>query len=452
MFERRAYKRLVEWKYRSAGSSALLIEGARRVGKTSLAKQFARQEYGSHLVVDFADAPPEVVTLFERQTHDIDRLLSRLQAIYGVRLKQRNALIIFDEVQMLPRARQSIKYLVADGRFDYLETGSLISIKKNVKDIVIPSEEEHLELTPMNFGEFLNAIGEDLLAEEIEDAFHRREALDNILHPLAERLFREYLLVGGMPQAVKAYAADKDFVDADRQKRQILSLYRDDVAKAGEDASRVGAIFDEIPGQLSKGEKRFTLAAFGTNARYRDYAGAVFWLADSRISNVARNSTDPGAGLKLHEEANSFKCYMGDTGLLVTHAFAGNKDRLAEVYRHILFGTLGVNEGMLTENYVAQQLRASGDQLFYYSRRDDKNWANTMEIDFLLLREYDRDGIKPKISPVEVKSKKRYSVRSLEKFREKFGARVGTEYVLHPRQLKIEGERVYLPLYMAHLL
>lgn len=449
LLRRKAYDSLLSWKEEN-GETAMLIEGARRTGKSTLAEDFARNEYGSYLLINFETAPQTVKEIFEENRDNIDDFFKYLLAYYGVALKRRNALVIFDEVQRFPMARSFVKQLVADGRYDYLETGSLISIKKNVEDIIIPSEEDKIELGPLDFEEYLWALGDDQLADLIDDAFREMKPLPDALHKKASQLWREYMLVGGMPQAVVAYIESNDFMRADRAKRRILNLYREDIQKFGnEDASRAAAIFDAVPGQLAKHEKRFTLAAASQNARYRNFAGAFFWLQDARMVNICRNVTDPSVGLDLTVEDDNLKCYLCDTGLLATMAFGDSRETSNELYRNVLFGKLGINEGMLTENMTAQQLRANGHKLRFYSHRDDKNSKNTMEIDFLLVREYEHAALKQRISPVEVKSSERFSTRSLDKFKEKFAKRVGAQIVLSPRSLKVDGDRVYLPLYMS---
>lgn len=452
MFERKAYQKMLEWKA-GEGESALLIEGARRTGKSTLAEIFAKAEYSTHLIINFETAEASVKEIFEQYRSDIDEFFKYLLLFYGVELKRRDALIVFDEVQRFPMARSFIKQLVADGRYDYLETGSLISIRKNVENIIIPSEEDRLELGPFDFEEFLGACGNAMLAGAIRDSFTRQKPLPEAIHRKAERLWREYMLVGGMPQAVQAYVDSNDFSRADRVKRRILRLYQEDIMKfGGDDASKAAAIFGAVPGQLAKHEKKFTLSSVGGNARYRGYAGAFFWLEDARMVNVCRNVTDPSVGLDLTAEESNLKCYMGDTGLLATMAFGDRGETRDEVYRNILFDKLEVNEGMLVENAVAQQFAAQGRKLRFFSSRDDAAADNTMEIDFLIVREYENAGLKPRISPVEVKSTKRYGTKSLSKFKNRFGRRVGTQYVLHPKPLKVEGERVSLPLYMSFCL
>lgn len=452
MFDRKAYDRMLEWK-RGNGESALLIEGARRTGKTTLAETFAKNEYATHLVINFETAPKDVLEIFSSYRYDVAEFFKYLTAYLGVTLRERDALIVFDEVQRFPMARSFIKQLVADGRYDYVETGSLISIRQNVKDIIIPSEEDRIEIGPFDFEEFLGACGDASLAALIRESFDALEPLPDALHRRAEQRFREYMLVGGMPQAITAYIESNDFGAADRVKRRILNLYREDIMKfGGTDASRAAALFDAVPGQLSKHEKKFTLASVGESARFRQYAGAFFWLEDARLVNLCRNVTDPGVGLALTEEANNLKCYLGDTGLLSTMAFGDGSQTRDELYRNVLFNKLNINEGMLTENVVAQQLVSNGHKLFFHSKRDQGNAANTMEIDFIVVRPYDHAANKQRVCPIEVKSTKRYGTASLDKFKARFGKRVGYQYVLHPRPLSVEGERICLPLYMAGLL
>lgn len=453
MLRRKAYDALVNWKNQSKGSSALLVEGVRRVGKTTLVSEFAKQEYDAYLLIDFSVVPNEVRELFENYRHDVSLFLRLLQAYYGVILPERKSLIVFDEVQRLPIAREFIKHLVADGRFDYIETGSLISIKRNVEDILIPSEERSMELCPLDFEEFLWAEGEEMLAELVRDSFKTLSPLPAALHRKAERLFREYMLVGGMPQAVEKYIETQDFGEVDDVKRQILKLYQEDVEKyANGELGRVQAILRSLPGQLARHEKRFVFASLGENIRYRDLEGPFTWLDEAKIVNLCRNVSDPSVGLAASEQDNALKCYLCDTGLLISHMFADRPETPHEVYRDILFDKLEVNEGMFTENVVAQQLRASGRRLFFYSANDRENADNTMEIDFLIVREYADAGLKPRVSPIEVKSSKRYWAISLDKFKRKFGKRVGTRYVLHPKPLVVEEDIVRLPLYIAHLL
>lgn len=450
MLRRKAYDKLLSWKTESNGSTALLIEGARRVGKSFLAKEFGQNEYASCLVVDFSFAPDEVLGYFHDMRGDLDSFFLYLSAYYGVGLYERESLIVFDEVQLYPKARESIKQLVADGRYDFIETGSLVSIHENVKDILIPSEERSMQLNPFDFDEFLWAMGEEPLALAIADAFKDLKPLPNPLHNKAMRLFREYMLVGGMPQALQAYVDYRDFGKVDQIKRDILKLYRDDIAKhAGSERRRVTAVFDGLVGQLSKHEKKFNISALKGSARMREYEDAFFWLSDARITNDCFNSSDPSVGLSINEDRATVKSYMADTGLLVSHAFADSDSTSDGVYRDVLLGNIELNEGMLTENVVAQSLRSSGHKLFFFSRYDKEDKNERMEIDFLITKGYRNAVMKKRVSPIEVKSSKRYGTSSLDKFKKKFTTRVGTEYVLHPQQLDVRDERVYLPLYMA---
>lgn len=453
MLRRKAYDRLLRWKEERQGATAILLEGARRVGKSTLVEEFGRREYASCLVIDFFQAPDEVKGYFEDYRTDFDTLFLYLEAFYGVDLVRRDSLVVFDEVQMYPPARGLIKYLVADGRYDYIETGSLLSIKQNVQDIVIPSEEEAVRLDPLDFDEFLWAMGEENLATLILRQFEALKPLPDGLHRRAAGLLREYLLVGGMPRPVAVYVEQRKFAPVDAEKRQILSLYRNDVARFAHGYEhKVASVLDNIPGQLSKHEKRFSLASMGKSARMRGYEEAFFWLADARIANICYASNDPSVGLSLNADNSSLKCYMADTGLLVTLAFADGDSTDEGVYRSVLRGDIGVNEGMLVENVVAQMLVAGGHRLFFYSQSGKRKGEERMEIDFLITRPYANAAGKPRVSPIEVKSPRQYGTTSLDRFKERFGKRVGTQYVLHPKQMRFEDDRVYLPLYMGFCL
>lgn len=449
MFKRKIYNELLAWKSRSRGSTALLVEGARRVGKSTIVEEFARAEYETYLLIDFTKVTADFKQTFLDTRSDMNSFFLYLSAEFGADLRERESLIIFDEVQAFPQAREFIKHLVADGRYDYIETGSLVSIKENVKDILIPSEEESRKMGPMDFEEFLWALGEDALATMIRSAFDKQQNLPETLHRKADRLWREYMLVGGMPQSVAAYAAERDMIAADRAKRLVLALYRNDIEKhGGLAAKRIKAIFDAIPGQLAKHEKRIVYAQIEEDSRARDFATAFAWLKEAATVNLCTLATDPSVGLALSEDEACVKCYMADTGLLASMAFDSNESVMPEVYRQVLTGSVEVNEGMLMENVVAQQLSANGHPLHFYSKSSTDK-AERMEIDFLKIRPYPDAAMKPRVSPIEVKSGKRYSPVSLNKFKAKFGKRVGTEYVLHAKPLKVEGGRVFLPLYMS---
>ena len=354
MYRRKCYEKLLTWKRESKGKSALLIEGARRVGKTTLVRAFAKNEYADYLYIDFSAASPATLELFRNHREDVDTFLRMLQLEYGKQLKRRDSVIIFDEVQRFPLAREYVKHLVEDGRFDYIETGSLVSLRKNIADIVIPSEEDRIELDPMDFEEYLWACGLDIYADEIRRARASLQPLPDNVHAKIMRLFNEYMLVGGMPQSVEAFIEEKDFGGCDHIKRRILNLYLEDITKfGGSDARRARAIFQAIPGQLSASSKRFKFSTLGRGVRYEGCEAALDWLADAHIANMCRLCTDPNVGLRLNEEESSLKCYMADTGLLVSLAFADGPESLS-VHRDLQFGRVSVNKGMLAENVVAR--------------------------------------------------------------------------------------------------
>lgn len=444
--ERKIYQRLKQWK-EEGGRTALLIDGARRVGKTHIALEFAKREYKTFLFIDFNRAGSAVKTLFNEGLEDLDTFFATLSALYNVRLHRRESLVVFDEVQLFPRARAAIKYLVEDGRFDYLETGSLMSIKRNVQDIVIPSEEEHVRMFPMDFEEFLWALGYETLMPFIQECFANKRALGQALHHKAMDLFRQYMIIGGMPQVVDNFARNRDFALADRVKRTILDLYRADIAKhAVGYETRVRSIFEEIPSQLQKHEKKFRLSSLRKEARFRDYKDALFWLDDAMIVNTCYNSTEPNVGLNLNSERTTLKCYMADTGLLLSHAF----DEKAIVSQRLypqLFERLEINRGMLVENIVAQMLAASNHKLYFYSNSSREDAASRMEIDFFIAGS--TLSSRHNISPIEVKSGKNYTLSSLKKFMSKYAGMLQTPYVVHPRDMREEGGIVFLPYYMV---
>lgn len=448
---RKIYTELLKWKEEEAGRTALLIDGARRVGKSYIVENFAKQEYKSYIIIDFNRVNQEVTELFENYLNDLDLFFMYLSNYYNVKLYERDTLIIFDEVQLFPRARAAIKYLVADGRYDYIETGSLMSIKKNVKDIVIPSEERHLRMYPLDFEEFLWALDNESLMDFIKVFFEKKKPLGAALHRKAMDYFRQYMIVGGMPQAVERYVETKDFERVDRVKRDILELYRADIVKHAQGYEmKVEQIFDDISAQLQKHDKKFKLSSLKKEARFRDYEDAIFWLSDAMIVNVCYNSTAPNIGLKLNMDRVTMKCYMADTGLLISHAFDENGIVSEEIYKKLLFDKLEVNKGMIMENIVAQMLVASGHKLYFYNNPSRDDASLRMEIDFLIAKS--KITSKHNISPIEVKSGGKYTLTSLKKCREKYTEQLDTLYVLHKNDLKVEEGIVYLPLYMTPLL
>lgn len=446
VFKRKVYDKMLEWKRLDDGKSALLIEGARRVGKSYIAEQFAKNEYKSYIIIDFAKAPKVIHELFEKESEDFDNLFSILSSNYKVKLHKRKSVIIFDEVQQCPKARQLIKYLIADGRYDYIETGSLLSLRRNIKDIVIPSEEETIKMYPLDFEEFLWALGDEVTYPIIREHFEKRKPLGQALHRNIMKLFRQYILVGGMPQVVGVFANTHDYEAADRIKRRILKLYREDISKFAQGyESKVYAIFDEIPGQLSKKEKKYKLSSINKSARKREYEDAFVWLDEAMIVNPCLNATDPTVGLKLSEEYTTQKIYMADTGLLVTMAFQDDSYMDNQLYKDILFDRINVNEGMLTENVVSQMIKAAGHELFFYARSEKNRRINNIEIDFLIKRGR-------KISPVEVKSSAYKKHSSLNKFVDKFDNRLGDKFILYGKDYMEKDGVIHYPLYMAGLL
>jgi hypothetical protein len=445
--KRKIEEKILDWKMKSNGKTALLIDGARRVGKSYTVEEFARSNYRSYILIDFNEVGKEITDLFDMNLRDLDSFFMYLSAAYNVRLYERESLIIFDEVQLCPRARAAIKFLVADGRYDYIETGSLMSIKKNVKDIVIPSEERHIKMYPMDFEEFLWAKGEDLIMPMIRDCFEKRKPLGQSLHRRVVTFFREYVIIGGMPQVVEEYINRRDFEAADQIKRDILTLYRADIQKHAKGyAGKVESVFDEIPAQLSKHEKKFAITALGKGAKFRDYESAFLWLQDSMICNICFNSTEPNIGLKINRDHSSFKMYMGDTGLLISHAFDENGIVSEEIYKKLLFGKLEVNEGMIFENIVAQMLTANGHALYFYSNSSRTDKDSRMEIDFLLAKKKTTD--RHNISPLEVKSGKNYTLSSLNKFRKKYTEQLNEAFVLHMDDIREKDGILFLPVYM----
>lgn len=448
--KRKIYERLLEWKARN-GKTALFIQGARRVGKSYIAEAFGKNEYKSYIIIDFNRAGDYIRDLFMNDLEDTKLLFAKLSAYYSVTLYERNSLIILDEIQMFPRARTAVKYLVEDGRYDIVETGSLASVKENVKDILIPSEEEKINLYPMDYEEFLMAMGNDAMIDLIRTCFKEKKPMGQALHRKAMEYYRQYLLVGGMPQAVSEFSQTADFKEVDRIKRRILTLYRDDIRKLAKGYEfKVEAIFDEIPTELKNQNRHFNLASLKKGARFSEYKDSLFWLSDAMIVNNCFSSNEPNIGLSLNLNRTLLKCYLADTGLLISHVFNENEIISEEIYKKVLYDKLEVNLGMIIENAVAQALVSSGHSLFFYTNPSKENADDRMEIDFLIAK----DSItgRHNICPIEVKSSTRYTLSSINKFRKKYANQTGTPYVIHPADYKEEDGIVYVPLYMAHLL
>ncbi len=449
--KRKIYNDLLDWKKNDASRVALLIDGARRVGKSYIVNEFGRNEYRTHILIDFNRVSSEVKELFERHLSDLNTFFSYLSAFFNVKLYPGESLIIFDEVQLYPKARSAIKYLVADGRYHFIETGSLMSIAANTEGIVIPSEERHIKMYPLDFEEFLWAVENDTLFPLIKGNFETKTSLGQLMHRKAMDYFRQYMIVGGMPQAVQEYVDTRSFERVDMIKRDILTLYRADIIKHAQRYERkVEAIFDEIPSQLQKHEKRFNLASLSKAARLREYEDALFWLSDAMITNICWNATEPTVGLKQNTDRTTLKCYMADTGLLISHTFDERGLVSEDIYRKLLAGSLEFNEGMIMENIVAQMLTASGHKLYFYSNADCKNSADKMEIDFLIAK--NKITSRHNISPLEVKSGKNYTFNSLKKFCNKFSQQLHQPFLIHSQDLTKKGDFYCLPLYMVPLL
>lgn len=448
--KRKIYNELLKWKQREQGRVALLVEGARRVGKSYIVEEFAKNEYKSCIIVNFAHITNALKAVFDNYLNETDTFLLYLQSVTNIRLFERESLIVFDEVQKYPLARQAIKHLVADGRYDYIETGSLVSINENTQDILLPSEERSLMMYPMDFEEFLWAIGDDMTMPFIRQCFEKKMPMGP-MHRKTINLFRQYLIIGGMPQAVQCFVETKNFQDVDVVKRDIISLYRRSIDKHSKMyREKVKAVFNQIPSELQKHEKRFRLADISTNARFRSYETSFLWLQDAQIINMCYNVTEPQVGLKLKQDSLSFKCYMADTGLLISHAFDEKAIQGEELYQKLLLGKLEINAGMLVENIVAQMLMVSGHRLYFYSNPSRERAEDRMEIDFLVEKPTLTNA--HNICPVEVKSGANYTLSSLNKFRKKFGKQLATPYVVHYQDYREVDGIVYLPIYMTPML
>ena len=451
VFKRKIYNKLKDWKSETKGTKALLIEGARRIGKSTIAEEFAKNEYRSYILIDFNLASDTVISAFNNYLNDLDTFFMIIESEYNKKLYRRESAVIFDEIQRFPKARQAVKYLVADGRFDYIETGSLISIRENVENITLPSEERKMAMYPMDFEEFAWALGEEVMADYIRKCYEKRMPLEQSLHAKAMMLFRQYMIVGGMPQSILAYIGnDRDFRRADMEKRDILEMYRSDIMKIRSSyKSGVIALFDQIPSFLSHKERRVVMNRLDKNATFPKYHDTFFWLADSMMVNQCFNCTDPNVGLSLNEDRTYVKCYMCDTGLLVSHTFSEREITDNALYRELLFGNLSINEGMFYENAISQMLVANGYKLFFYTRYNEEKHRNDIEIDFLISN---NSKLKYKVYPIEVKSSDRYTTTSLERFEDRFHQRIGGSYVIHPKNLKAEGGRLFIPAYMTFCL
>lgn len=446
MISRKIYGKMLEWKTTANGTKALLIEGARRIGKSTVAEEFGKKEYKSYVIIDFNKASRKIIECFDDITN-LDIFFQTISLEYNTRLYERESLIIFDEIQKFPKARETIKYLVADGRYDYIETGSLISIQENVESITIPSEERKMKMFPVDFEEFMLYMDEELLLEYIKEHLKEKKPMDLKFHQKAMHLFKEYMLVGGMPQAVVAFKKNsRNFAAADIEKRDIISLYRDDIKKSAKRYNpRVSAIFENIPAYLSTHEKRIILSEIESNATFAKYDDPLFWLDDSMICNMCYKCNDPNVGFALNKNESYVKCYMGDTGLLVSLAFNENEIMEQQLYKQIMDERLSLNQGMIYENMISQMIVAMGKKLYFYTRYSEEKHRNDIEIDFLLSNE---SKMNFKMYPFEVKSSKNYSAISLGRFKEIYGKKIAVPYIIHPKNYYKDGDIVKIPPYM----
>lgn len=445
MFKRKTYDELLQWKNESDGASAILVEGARRIGKSTIAVEFAKNEYKDYILVDFATADDDIRNNFTN-INDMDTFFRNFFMLTGKSLKKREGVIIFDEVQLFPKARQSIKQLVADGRFDYIETGSLISINKNVKDILIPSEEDSIKMYPMDFEEFLWATGDDIYIDAIRDAFERRKPLGDAIHRKILQKYRIYMAVGGMPQAVSAFVEGKDFKAIDRIKRGIIKLYTSDLEKHdSDDKDKARDVFKSLPAQLSNHNSVFRLATIDDAARSRSYTNAINFLDQSMIVNNCTNVTKPEVVLELYADSTKFKMFMGDTGLLVTYILQNSKETTDKIYKSLILDDLGINQGMIFENMVAQSLKANGYDLYFHEflyQAEENESEKLYEVDFILVKG-------KRIVPIEVKSSNYKTHKSFDYFKAKYKLKMNEQYIIYSKDLVFKDNITYIPIYMT---
>ena len=441
MFKRKVYDQLLEWKEKSNGKSAMLVEGARRVGKSTVVEEFAKNEYDDYILIDFSNADKEILANFDNINH-LDSFFRNLFLLLDKSLTPRKGLIIFDEVQFFPRARQSIKHLVKDGRFDYIETGSLISIYKNVKDILIPSEEESMKMYPMDFEEFLWANNNFVYADAIRESFKKKQPLGDSINNKIMKTFRTYMAVGGMPQAVEAYVNGSDYSAIDRIKQSILKLYFNDLNKFDdEENSKARSVLKSLPSALSNHNSVFRLSSIEKKARTRDYKSTFNFLDESMIVNMCYNTSCPEVTLELYSEKDKFKMFMGDTGLLISLILKTNKSNSNTLYKSLILDDLSINERTIFENMVAQMLKANNHSLYFHEFYHQSS-SRKYEIDFLLINE-------KRVAPVEVKSSNYKSHKSFDFFKDKYKLKLPEKYIIYTKDFKYEDNIYYIPIYMT---
>lgn len=442
IFARKIYREILEWNENRSDKYALLVKGARRVGKSTIVEEFAKKEFKSYIMIDFAHVSKDIKDLFE-DTYDLDFFFLQLQQLSGTKLYEKESVIIFDEVQLLPKARQAIKYLVADGRYKYIETGSLLSIKKNTKDILIPSEEHKISMYPMDFEEFLWAIGDEVSIETIKILLEKKRPAGNAIHRNLMRIFRLYMLIGGMPQAVETYLEKNNLQAVDEIKREIVDLYEEDFTKI--DASGLaGDIYDAIPANLSSNASRYILSNAREGTRSERVRDLLPDILSSYTVNIAYHANNPAVGMALEKDVGKYKLFTSDVGLFVTLAFRDKNYVENIIYNKLLSDQLEANLGYVYENVVAQMLIAKGNNLFYYTMGNNSS-NHLYEIDFLI-------STGNKICPIEVKSGNYRCHKSLDQFCEKFRSRIGNKYLVHTKDYKWENGINYIPVYMLPFL
>lgn len=442
VFKRKTYNEILEWKQNRSDKYALLVKGARRVGKSTIVEEFAKNEFRSYIMIDFAHTSKEIKELFD-DMYDLDFFFLQLQQFTGIRLYEKESVIIFDEVQLLPKARQAIKYLVADGRYKYIETGSLLSIKKNTKDILIPSEEHKISMYPMDFEEFLCAIGNEITADTIKTLINSKKAAGNALHRNLMRVFRLYILIGGMPQAIETYIDENNLQAVDEVKREILDLYEEDFIKI-DSTGLAGDIYDAIPANLSSNASRYMLSNVKDGIRSAQVRTLIPDMLSSFTVNIAYHANNPGIGMALEKDTGRYKLFLSDTGLFITLAFKDKSYTENVIYNKLLSNKLETNLGYVYENVTAQILISKGNNLFYYTMASETS-NHLYEIDFLTT-------VHDKICPLEVKSGSYRNHRSLDIFCDKFSSRIQDKYVVHTKDYKWENGIHYIPIYMLPFL
>lgn len=442
IYKRKIYNELLDWKENRSNKYALLIKGARRVGKSTVAEEFAKNEFKSYILIDFAHSSRDIMALFD-DMYNLDFFFLQLQQFTGIRLYEKESVIIFDEVQLFPKARQAIKYLVADGRYKYIETGSLLSIRKNTKDILIPSEEHKISMYPMDFEEFLWAIGDEITADTIKMLLKTKKAAGNTLHRNLMRIFRLYMLIGGMPQAIETYLETNNLQAVDETKREIIDLYEEDFVKI-DGTGLAGDIYEAIPSNLSSNASRYVLATAREGTRSDQVRELVPDMLSSYTVNIAYHANDPGVGMSLSKDAGRYKLYSSDVGLFITLAFKDKNYTENIIYNKLLSDKLETNLGYVYENVMAQMLIAKGNNLFYYTMESETS-NHLYEIDFLI-------SVKDKVCPIEVKSGNYRNHKSLDLFCNKFSSRISDKYVVHTKDYKWEKGIHYIPVYMVPFL